>query len=97
MRYERRLSRLEAHSDASAKRAGSALYQFRQSRRNPKADFVKLDDEGISLRRRSDETVEQFMERVREEVRLTDEQSNIPRRAPVRVIVLQCDSETSTN
>jgi hypothetical protein len=94
MRHERRLSRLEAQSDLQEPGERVQLFiSFVSPDGTQEADFVKLDDEGLCLHRRSDETIEMFKERVYDELRLIDEQSNIPRRAPVRVIVFRCNSQ----
>ena len=97
MAYRQRLSRLEARSDLlHPKEQKQIPLNFIGPDGTEAADFATtLHADPLCFRRHPEETVAMFEERVSDELRVRDE--HYPRKNPVRVIVFQCNSETSTN
>jgi len=97
MTYRQRLSRLEAKSDLRhPKKQMQILLNFIGPDGPDDADFATtLDHEPLHFHRHPEETVAMFQERVCDELRVREE--HFRRKKPVQVIVLQCNSERSTN
>jgi hypothetical protein len=90
MTYSKRLSRLEARSALREPIEQMLIFTtFVAPDGSAVADYVILDEEGITIRRRFDESAEGFIERVRAEVRLIHKNKNVRGKAPVRAIVIQ--------
>jgi hypothetical protein len=90
MSYEKRLSRLEARSALREPIEQMLIFTtFVAPDGSAVADYVILDEEGITIRRRYGEGPAAFIERVTAEVRLIHKNSNARRKPPVRSIVIQ--------
>jgi hypothetical protein len=90
MTYAKRLSRLEARSALREPIEQMLIFTtFVAADGSAAADYVILEEEGITIRRRLDESAEEFIERVRAEVRVIHKQSDTRRKPPVRAIVIQ--------
>ncbi|MGA2638252.1 hypothetical protein [Methylocella sp.] len=78
MTYSKRLSRLEARNALREPIEQLLIFTtFVAPDGSAVADYVILEEEGITIRRRFDESAEEFIERVRAEVRVIHKNSNV--------------------